>query len=93
MGHSIKRAVFTGKRFKREFRIQLRSFIIITLAFTVAFSWRQTTFDLSQTFVQFLLNIKSSTSLTILTSIFITLISIILIYITSHWLKEKSHDY
>ena len=93
MRHQIKRVFSASRRFKNEFRIQLRSFIILTLAFTIAFSWRQTTFDLSQKFVQFLLNIKSSNSLTIITSIFLTIACGAIILITSNWLKEKPGYY
>jgi ABC-type spermidine/putrescine transport system permease subunit I len=93
MRKKISNFFHVGRRFKREFRKQLRSFIIIALAFTVAFSWRQTTFDLSQTFVRFITNIQDSTASTILTSTFITLISIILIYTSSYLLKDSSENY
>lgn len=82
-----------GRRFKKEFRRQLRSFIVITFAFTVAFSWRQTTFDLSQNFVKFVTNIENSAASTILTSIFITLMSIVFIYATSYLLRDSPENF
>jgi len=78
-----------GRRFHDEFRKQIRLLIIFALGFTIAFTWRQTIFDMSKTFVQFLTNVTDSSSLSILTSTFITIISIILIYLTSHFLKDK----
>ena len=89
MGRRISRFFHVGKQFKREFKRQLRMLIVFTLGFTIAFSWRQTTFDLSQSFVNFLLDLKNAAASTILTSIFITLVSILLIYLTAHWLKER----
>lgn len=82
-----------GRRFKKELKQEIRSLIVFTLGFTIAFSWRQTTFDLSQSFIQFITNVKNSNTSTILTSVFITLFSIILIFITSHFLQEKPEDY
>ncbi len=81
-----------GRRiFKKEFKKQLRLLIIITLGFTIAFSWRQTIFDISTEFIGFLTNIKDSSLLSIVSSIFITLMSILLIYLTSHFLKEEDY--
>jgi len=77
-----------GRKFKKEFKRQARLLVIITLGFTIAFAWRQTIFDLSQSFVRVIIKVESSTSLTILTSLFITILSLILIYFTSHLLKD-----
>jgi len=77
-----------GRKFKKEFKRQTRLLVIITLGFTIAFAWRQTIFDLSQSFVRVIIKVESSTSLTILTSLFITILSLILIYFTSHLLKD-----
>ncbi len=80
-------------RFKKEFRRQIRSFIIITLAFTVAFSWRQTTFDLSQYLISLVITIQNPATSTIITSTFITLFSVFLIYLTAHFLKEVPNEF
>ena len=74
--------------FKREFRRQIRMLIIITLGFTIAFTWRQTVFDLSQNFVKFITNIQGSSTLSIITSVFITILALIIIYVTAHFLKQ-----
>jgi hypothetical protein len=89
----IKHILFKGRYFRGEFKRQTRAFIIVTLAFTIAFTWRQTLFDVVQTAVQFVLNIQNSATLSILTSTTITLLSIFIIYLTSHWLKDGSDNY
>jgi len=76
-------------QFKREFRRQIRTLIIVTLGFTIAFTWRQTVFDLSQNFVKFITNIQGSSTLSVLTSVFITLLSLLLIYVAAHFLKHE----
>ena len=82
---------FIGRRFKREFKRQIRTLILITLGFTIAFTWRQTIFDLSQSFVKFITNVKSPNTSNILTSIFITIVSVILIYLTAYMFKDEGY--
>lgn len=77
-----------GENFREEFRKQARFLIILTLAFTIAFSWRQTVFDSVQTTVQKLFNMQGLPS-SFATSIAITVVSVVLIYITSHLLTKK----
>ncbi len=89
MKKRLYRFFVKGQSHEREFKNQLRLLILFTLGFTIAFTWRQTIFDISQTFVQFLTNITNLNSLTVLTSIFITLISVLLIYLTSYFLREN----
>lgn len=82
-----------GDNFKKEFRRQMRLLIIITLGFTIAFTWRQTVFDISQEIVSWITHIQESALSSVLTSTFITLISLIVIYITSKLLKDKPDFY
>ena len=82
-----------GSNFKAEFRRQMRLLVIITFAFTIEFSWRQTIFDASKSLVLLITHVQSSTSASILTSIFITIVAIILIYLTSKLLKDRPDDY
>ncbi len=93
MKAKIKRSIRETNRFKREFRREIRLLIIITLGFTIAFTWRQTIFDASQLIVNFFLHIDNSTSLSILASLFITLLSILIVYLTSHLLKDQPREY
>ncbi len=81
------------KAFNKELKKQIRFLVIITLGFTIAFTWRQTIFDLSISFVKFITHVQNSSALSIYASIFITLLSIGLIYLASHFLKDKPDDY
>ena len=76
-------------QFKREFRRQIRMLIIVALGFTIAFTWRQTVFDISQNFVKFITKIQGSSTLSILTSLFITILSLLIIYVVAHFLKTE----
>ena len=72
---------------RMEFRRQLKLLIIIALGFTIAFSWRQTIFDSVQFLVLLFTNIENLATASIVTSLIITLISLIFVYITSQLLQ------
>lgn len=81
MKEHIKRFLFGGDSRKQDFFAQIKSLVVFTLGFTIAFSWRQTTFDVSEKLVQMLVNVQNSTALSILTSTFITIISVLIIWL------------
>lgn len=83
---------FSKNNYRKEFRHELRMLIVVTLGFTIGFTWRETIFDLSWAFIQWLTHAQGTASLSILTSTFITLICIGLIYLTSYLLKPKSGE-
>ena len=89
MHHTIRDISREGSQFRKEFRRQIRMLVVITLGFTIAFTWRQTIFDLSQSLVQFITKVQGSEELSILTSLFITIFSVLLIFLTSHFLKKE----
>lgn len=91
MTRKISNYFTVGHKYKGELKRQIRSLIIITLGFTIAFSWRQTTFDLSTSFVQFITNVQSSAAASVLASIFITMLSLIFILATSRFLRIEEH--
>lgn len=93
MKRGLSNLFVEGDSFKKEFRRQVRMIIVFTLGFTIAFTWRQTIFDLSLTFVSFITKIQNSAELSILSSLLITILSLIIIYITAHWLKEGSNSF
>lgn len=78
-----------GRHFKKEFRKQMRFLIIITLGFTIAFTWRQTIFDSVQEVVRFFTHVQNSVAASVLTSTAITLISILIIYVSAQLLKDN----
>jgi hypothetical protein len=77
-----------GRSFHEEFRKQMRLFITFTLGFTIAFTWRQTLFDISQSFVRLITHIENSSTSSILTSVFITIISVAILIITASLLNK-----
>jgi hypothetical protein len=78
-----------GEGYKREVKREIRIWIIVTLAFTIAFSWRQTIFDVFQAGLHKFFGANGPTILSVLTSTTITLVSIILILLASYFLQEK----
>tara|TARA_Y100000310_G_scaffold255210_1_gene262510 strand:+ start:347 stop:634 length:288 start_codon:yes stop_codon:yes gene_type:complete len=78
-----------GQQFKKEFRRQIRLLVIITLAFTIAFAWRQTVFDAAQNLITRFINVTGATTASILTSLFISIVAVIIIYLAAHFLKDR----
>lgn len=90
---NLKDYFTVGRLFKRELKKELRFLLTATFGFTIAFTWRQTIFDMSQSFVRFLTRIENNTVSSILASTFITLVSLILIYLASYYLKDSLDNY
>lgn len=80
---------FSKTKYRKEFRYELRLLIIVTLGFTIGFTWRETIFDLSWALIKKITHTQSNSTLSVLSSIFITLVSLGLIYLTSYLLKER----
>ncbi len=76
-----------GSQYRAEFRKQLRMFITFTFGFTIAFTWREVSFEGSKKFWIWLTGSHGSGSIG--GAFFITIVSLLLIYATSYWLKEK----
>jgi hypothetical protein len=89
MRRKIKKFFSVGTKFKKEFKRQLRMLLTFTFGFTIAFTWRETIFKISQSIVNFFLHFESTNISNIFTSIFITLICILLIYLSSNYLKDS----
>ena len=83
---------FSRSGYRREFQRELRLLIVVTLGFTIGFTWRETIFDLSWVFIQWLTHAERAPALSFFTSIFITLICLGLIYLTSYLLKERPDE-
>jgi hypothetical protein len=79
---------FVGQKYKSEFRKQMRSVIVLTMGFTIAFAWRETIFDWSKSFTAWITHSAGEGSSTG-ASIFITIISLVLIFLTAYWLKDN----
>ena len=87
MRDSIKDFFIGGEVERKNFLFQLRTLIVVAAGFTIAFTWRQTIFDMTQETIKLFLNINGSTVLSILTSTAITLLSILSIYLASRFIK------
>ena len=84
---------FSRNGYRREFRSELRLLIVVTLGFTIGFTWRETIFDLSWILMQFVTKAQAAPLLSILASLFITAVSLGLIYLTSYFLKERPGEH
>ncbi|MAG25062.1 hypothetical protein CMI47_05725 [Candidatus Pacearchaeota archaeon] len=89
MKRKVKHFFVGGDNFKKEFRKQLRLLILITLSFTIAFAWRQTIFDIFETLILHFINVRNSATASVLTSLAITLMSLLVIYLASNFLKDR----
>lgn len=76
-----------GSNYKEEFRTQLRMFIMFTLGFTIAFTWREYMFEGSKKFVIWLTKTQGSGAF--LAAIFITIMCFLFMFLTARWLKKK----
>ena len=74
---------------RQEFKSQLRFLIIVALGFTIAFSWRETIFDAVYVLVTSFGEVQNPTYASITTSTAITLISLILLFITARLLQTR----
>jgi hypothetical protein len=76
------------KSFKKEFKRQLRMALTASIGFTIAYAWRNVVFDSFHSLVSSALNVSKSAILSeIYTSITLTFIGVIAIFITSKLLK------
>jgi hypothetical protein len=89
MKEEIYRFFIGGEHFQREFWQEIRVLLIFTLGFTIAFTWRQTIFDSTKAVVAFVTHIKSSTALSITTSIVTTFFCLFLIWGMSKLMEKK----
>jgi len=87
--HKTKSYLVGGNQFKKELASQIKFLIIVTLGFTIAFTWRQTVFDITESIIKSIFTTSSLSALSILTSIAITLIAILIILLTSKYLNPK----
>ena len=82
------RYVIGSDAMKREFWKEVRVLIIFTLGFTIAFTWRQTIYDVVESAVQFFTHISASATLSIATSTTTTIFCLLLIYLTARYMTN-----
>jgi hypothetical protein len=74
--------------FKSELKKEMRLLVLMTIAFSIAFSWRQTMFDATMWVIEKTFNLEHGLTSNILASTTITLLGLILIFLTSKWFKK-----
>jgi len=93
MFNNLKRGLLESTFFyhlnQSEFRRTVKSFLIMTLAFSIAFTWRETFFDVSQALLIWTTGVEKGPFSSILTSLLITLLCIFLIYLISFYLSDN----
>lgn len=89
MRHRIKELFMGGEGYREEFRKQMRLLVTFTLGFTIAFTWRQTIFDSSENFIKWITHVQGQVALSVLASVLITLVSCLIIFLSSRWLKGR----
>ena len=80
---------FKDKLFKQELKREIRMLIVVGIGFSIAFAWRQTSFDAALTFIHWLFNTNGSVTSSILASLLITIIGVIIILLTSKFLRDE----
>jgi hypothetical protein len=93
MGRGLVDFIIHGRNFRKDFRRQMKTLVVVGAGFTIAFTWRQTVFDVSERLVRFFMNIKDSSILSVSTSIFTTLFSLLFVLLVIYLLKEPSAEY
>ena len=82
--------VFRVRRsFKKEFKRQLRFAITAAIGFTIAFSWRNAVYNASYSIVDKFASAASSALSEAYTAIFITLVGVAVIFLTSKILRDR----
>jgi hypothetical protein len=78
------------RSFKKEFKRQFRLAVTAAIGFIIAFSWRNAIFDAFENFTSRFLDLPQGSYINeIFTSIFITLLGVILIFAFSNLLKDQ----
>ncbi len=81
------RVFHTRSSFKKEFKRQLKFALIAAIGFTIALAWRDSIRKISSSVIETFLNITGSALSEIYIALFITIIGVIIILITSKTLK------
>lgn len=85
-----KHRIFNAqKSFRKEFKRQIRFAIIAATGFLIAFSWRNAVYNSSRDLVDKFTDVADVVLSEIYTAVFITLMGVLLIILSSRILREK----
>lgn len=76
------------RSFKKEFKRQLRFAIMAAIGFTIAFAWRDAVYNSSRDLVEKFIEVANVTLTEIYTAMFITIIGVILLFLSSKFLRD-----
>ncbi|MEK6856274.1 MAG: DUF5654 family protein [Nanoarchaeota archaeon] len=83
------RILQTKRAFHKEFKRQIRMAIVAAIGFTIAFAWKEAVYDTFNTYVARFLEVSLDHYLTQnYTAIAITLMGVLVIFITSKLIRE-----
>lgn len=83
----IRNFFILGNQYKAELRSQIKSLILFTMGFTIAFTWREYSFESTKKLIKWLTGTQGSGALG--AAFFITFICLFLMLLTSYYFKEK----
>ena len=80
----------TSRSFKIEFKRQIRLAVVAAIGFTIAFAWRNAVFDSLESYVSRIMDIPLGHYTTeVYTAIAMTILGVLVIFITSKLLKDR----
>ncbi|MGB9707904.1 MAG: DUF5654 family protein [Candidatus Pacearchaeota archaeon] len=75
------------RSFRREFKRQVRMAVAAAIGFIIAFSWRNFVYDMTKTWLEKITPLSGAFESRLASALFITVIGVILILISSRLLK------
>ena len=89
MRRKITRSIRAGKKFRREFKKQIRFVIMAAVGFIIAFAWRDAIYNSSSYIVDKFIDAADVVLSEIYTAIFITVIRVLFLLFTSKLLRDR----
>ena len=78
------------KSFKKEFKRQIKLAVLAAIGFTIAFAWKRAVFDTCLSYVSRFMDLPTNHyTAEVYTAVAITLIGVMLIFLTSKLLRDK----
>lgn len=87
MRRKISNYFYVGHKYREEVRKQIRSFILFTLGFTIAFTWREYTFEESKRLIKWITGTGGTGAFG--AALFITFVCVGLMLLASYYFKNE----
>jgi hypothetical protein len=82
------RNFFQDKFFRKELKNEARMFIVVAVALSIAFAWRQTLFEIALAAVNSIFTPDGEIKASMMASTLITIVGILIILLSSKILKD-----